>query len=424
MTDTIFALSSGAPPAAIAIIRLSGPHVADALQHIAGTLPAPRITSLRTLRDQAGTILDQAVVLWIPGPHSATGENCGELHCHGGRAVVAAILETLAGLKGLRAAEPGEFTRRAFANGRMDLSQAEALGDLLAAETELQRRIAQNQVGGALSRQVEGWRDRALALSAIVEAALDFSDEDDVDALPEHFARDRDLLAEEMITVLAAPRAERLREGVRVVIAGPPNAGKSSLFNALLDEDAAIVTPLKGTTRDVLERSIAIGGVPLILVDTAGLRNEGAEAVEAIGIARAQREVDGADLVLWLGNEGEGPKGAIEIEPRIDDATAQSKRAPVHRVSALTGLGVDGLRTDVAARAISLLPKPTDMIVNRRQAELVSEAVVALRSDDHGDLLLVAEHLRIVRTALDRLTGRAGVEDMLDTVFSRFCIGK
>ena len=184
MTDTIFALSSGAPPAAIAIIRLSGPLVADALRRIAGSLPAPRTTSLRTLRNEAGTILDQAVVLWLPGPQTATGEDCGELHCHGGRAVISAVLDTLAGLHGLRAAEPGEFTRRAFSNGRMDLAQAEALGDLLAAETELQRRIAQNQVGGALSRQVQRWRDRVLALSAMVEAALDFSDEDDVEALP------------------------------------------------------------------------------------------------------------------------------------------------------------------------------------------------------------------------------------------------
>ena len=319
MSDTIFALSSGAPPCAISVMRLSGPDAAAALQALAGSLPPPRKAVVRTLRGVAGEVLDEALVLWFPGPASATGEDCAELHCHGGRAVIAAIGRELAAMPGLRAAEPGEFTRRAFANGRIDLAQAEALGDLLQAETELQRRVAQAGVGGGLSNIVEDWRGRLLQLSAAVEAILDFSDEDDVGAVPADLVAGRCALHREISEVLSRPPAERLRDGVRVVIAGPPNSGKSSLFNALIGDGAAIVSPLAGTTRDVIERSVAFGGVPFVLVDTAGLRDEGAEEIERIGISRAHAQIGRADIVLWLGEQGGGParrdRSAVAMRP-------------------------------------------------------------------------------------------------------------
>ncbi len=423
MTDTIFALSSGSPPAAIAIVRVSGPRAIAAIEALAGSVPPPRRAGVRKLRDGHGDVIDEALVLVFSGTASATGEDCGELHCHGGRAVVAAVLQALGGMPGLRAAEPGEFTRRAFLNGRIDLAQAEALGDLLAAETELQRRAAQAGIGGQLSHVVTGWRDEVLALSAMVEASLDFSDEDDVGDLSASFVMRKGALAEALRDALAQPRAERLRDGIRVVLGGPPNSGKSSLFNRLVGDEAAIVSPVEGTTRDVLERPVAFGGVPLVLVDTAGLRTGGAGDVETIGIARAAAQMQLADIVLWLGAEGEGPAGAIEVQARSDDPAAPRKLHPDHVVSAVTGAGLEGLRADLLARAIGLLPRPNAAAINARQAGLLAEAAEAL-SSANTNLLIVGENLRIARTAFDRLLGRAGVEDMLDTLFGRFCIGK
>lgn len=327
-------------------------------------------------------------------------------------------------MPGLRAAEPGEFTRRAFHNGRIDLTQAEALGDLLLAETELQRRAAQMGVGGALSAQVETWRDEVLGLSAAAEALLDFADEDDVSLAPVALQMGREQLSRTIAAALARPRAERLREGVRVVLAGPPNSGKSSLFNALVGEGAAIVSAQAGTTRDVLERSVAFSGMPFLLIDTAGLRDEDAGEIEAIGIARARDQMSRADIVLWLGPEGEGPVGAIEIQSRADDPQASTKRIPDHVVSAMTGAGLAGLQTDLVTRAQALLPGPDDAVINARQAELLKEAADALGTGANGDLLLDAELLRVARYAFDRLLGRTGVEDMLDVLFGRFCIGK
>lgn len=424
MTDTIFALSSGSPPAAIAILRVSGPQALAALGALAGRLPPPRKAAVRTLRNASDEVLDEALVLVFPGPDSATGEDCGELHCHGGRAVVAAVSAALASIPGLRAADPGEFTRRAFTNGRIDLAQAEALGDLLAAETELQRRVAQGGVGGALSRQVEGWRSEVLALGAMVEAALDFSDEDDVGPLPQEFFSRRERLLGEICEALGRPRAERLREGVRVVLAGPPNSGKSSLFNALIDDGAAIVSPVAGTTRDAIERPVAFSGLPFVLVDTAGLRDEGAGEIEALGIERARQHLERADIVLWLGREGEGPAGAVEIETMSDRADAPRKASPHHIVSSVTGAGLAELEVDLAARATRLLPGRGSAPVNARQAALLSEAVAALAQSDIEDPLLVAESLRAARRAFDRMLGRSDVEDMLDALFARFCIGK
>jgi tRNA modification GTPase len=426
---TIFALSSGAPPAGVGVIRVSGPQAGAALQALAGRVPAQRRASLAKLRDSAGASLDEALVLWFPGSNTATGEDLAEFHCHGGRAVIAAVEAALAALPGLRRAEPGEFTRRAFANGRIDLAEAEGLGDLLAAETELQRAAALANLGGALSRQVESWRERALVLSAEVEGVLDFSDEEDSADLPECFTWNIGVLATEIGEWLARPRSERLGEGFRVVLAGPPNAGKSTLFNALVESEAAITSPIAGTTRDVIERSVAIAGVPLTFVDTAGLREVamGAEAdqIEAIGIDRAMAELLRADVVLWLGAEGEGPEGAWEIAAQADRADFVAKTTARLTVSAATGEGLFGLKTALVASARDALPKPGEAALNARQHARLSEAGEALTAAKQlTDPLLVAEELRRARVAFDRLIGRATTEDMLDTLFGRFCIGK
>lgn len=423
--DTIFALSSGAPPAAIAVVRISGPQAGSALERLCGTLPRPREAKLASLKAADGSLLDQALVLWFPGPKSETGEDCAELQLHGGRAIVEAVYRELGTFKGLRLAEPGEFTRRAFANGQIDLLQVEGLADLVSAETELQRRAALGIAGGALSRQVEGWRERLLALSARVEAVLDFDDEGDVAGLDDSFAADLAQMSAVLRQALAAPRAEVLREGFRVALAGPPNAGKSSLFNVLVDAEAAIITSIAGTTRDVLVRSIALEGIPFTFVDMAGLRDETADPVEGIGIARARQEIEAADCVLWLGPEGEGPAGAWEIEPRCDLADRSRKRVPTHCVSAVTGAGMDELKRALVEHARRVMPKPGEIALGRRQRALIEAAADALaHATSLGDPLVVAEHLRTARAAFERLVGRTATEDMLDRLFGRFCIGK
>lgn len=426
-TLTIFALSSGAPPAGIGVIRVSGPQAGAALAALAGRVPQPRRATLAKLRDHAGALLDVALVLWFPGPDTATGEDLGELHCHGGRAVIAAVEGALAALPGLRRAEPGEFTRRAFANGRIDLAETEGLADLLSAETELARAAALANAGGALSRQVEAWREQVLVLSAEVEGVLDFSDEEDSADLPECFMWNITALADEIATWLARPRSERLGEGFRVVLAGPPNAGKSTLFNALIESEAAITSPIAGTTRDVIERAVAIAGVPFTFVDTAGLREgELADEIEAIGIDRARGELESADCVLWLGTEGEGPAGVWEIAAQADRDGFTPKRAARFTLSATTGEGLATLKHALAETARDALPKPGQAALNARQHARLGEAAEALAAARGllSDPLLVAEELRRVRLAFDRLIGRATTEDMLDTLFGRFCIGK
>lgn len=425
VADTIFALSSGAPPAGVGVIRVSGPAARDALLALTGRVPEPRRASLARLRGADGQVLDEALVLWFPGPNTATGEDLAEFHCHGGRAVIAAVEGALASLRGTRRAEPGEFTRRAFANGRIDLAEAEGLGDLLAAETELQRAAAIANAGGALSRQIEGWRERVLGFSAEVEGVLDFSDEEDSADLPECFTWNIAALAAELAEWLARPRSERLGEGFRVVLAGPPNAGKSTLFNALVESEAAITSPIAGTTRDVIERSVAIGGVPFTFVDTAGLRAQAeADAIEAIGIARAEAELVRADLVLWLGPEGEGPESAWEIAAQADRAGFAPKASGM-TLSAETGEGVAALKSALVEAARAALPKPGEAALNVRQHARLSEAAEAVEAAKSlSDPLLVAEELRRARLAFDRLIGRATTEDMLDTLFGRFCIGK
>lgn len=424
MTDTIFALSSGAPPAAIAIVRISGPRADAALEAIAGKLSPARTAVLATLRCD-GKVLDRALVLRFPGPDSATGESVAELHLHGGRAVVAAVMAALASLDGLRAAEPGEFTRRAFENGRIDLAEAEGLADLLAAETEAQRRSALAMAGGALSRQVEWWRHRLLAAAAGVEAALDFSDEDDVGASPEPgWAGDVRALAADMRAALARPPVERLRDGVRIVIAGPPNAGKSSLLNALVDRELAIVSALPGTTRDVIEAPIAVCGLPILLVDTAGLR-ESSDPVEQIGIERARASVSAADLILWLGDPADAPPGSLRTHSKSDLTPAPSGADVDATVSAVTGQGLSELIDLLVARARALLPREDEAALNARHRDLIGECLSSLEEAQRSDdMLIAAEALRRARTALDRITGRSGVEDMLDALFGRFCIGK
>ena len=425
MIKTIFALSSGQPPAGIAVIRISGPNAGSALLTLAGTLPTERRARFVRLHDASGDPLDDALVLWLPGPRTATGEDIAELHLHGGRAVVRSVEQALAGMPALRKAEPGEFTRRAFANGRIDLAEAEGLADLLSAETDLQRRAALAMAEGGLSRQVDIWREQVLMLAARVEAVLDFGDEDDVAGLPADFNEKLGNVSREICDWLARPHAEALKEGFRVVLAGPPNAGKSTLFNALVDSEAAITSPSAGTTRDVITRPVAMGGIAFTFVDTAGLRDESSDAVEMIGIDRARNELDRADLVLWLGPEGEGPQGAWEIAAQVDRADSSVKSTPDHAVSALSGVGMTGLKQALIMTAARAMPRPGDAALNARQHTLLAEVRDALgAAQGAADPLIQAEDLRLARAALDRLIGRATTEDMLDALFGRFCIGK
>jgi tRNA modification GTPase len=425
MADTIFALSSGAAPAAIAVVRVSGPDAASAMFALAGRLPPPRRAVSATLRALDEAVLDQALVLWLPGPGTATGEDCAEFHLHGGRAVIAAVEAALAALPGLRPALPGEFTRRAFTNGRIDLAEAEGLADLLSAETELQRQSALALAGGALSRTIEDWRTRVLRLSAQVEAVLDFSEDDDIAGLDPLFAMELATLAADLADWLARPRAEVLREGFRVVLVGPPNAGKSTLFNALVEAEAAITSPIPGTTRDVVTRPVAIAGVPFLFLDTAGLRGETQDPIEQTGIDRARGELDRADLVLWLGPADDCPPGAWDIAAQADRVDPSSKPQARHRVSAVTGAGLPELKSDLIATARAALPRPGDAALNRRQHRLLAEAHEALTAAARfDDPLLVAESLRLARVAFDGLLGRTTTEDMLDALFGRFCIGK
>jgi tRNA modification GTPase len=421
--DTIVALSSGRPPAAIAIVRTSGPAAVAAAERLAGPLADPRRAAFRQLASPVdGSIIDEALVVRFAAPHSATGEDIVEYQCHGGRATIDALINALLAEPGIRLAEPGEFTRRALANGRIDLTEAEGLADLLTAETELQRRSAMARAGGALRARLDGWRDRLLALSARAEVAIDYADEDH-GAGDAELAPDIDQLAGEMAELLAAPRVEPLRNGIRAVVAGPPNAGKSSLVNALAQSERAIVTPIPGTTRDVIEVPLAICGVPFVLVDTAGLRSSD-DTVEAIGVDRARYEVQHADLLLWLGSPEDAPThpGLIEISPKADLGGTRGVGLPV---SAVSGEGLSALAQLLIERASSLLPKDDELALDRRQNELLGEGNEALkRAQGLGDPVLVAEELRVARLAIDRISGRAGVEDLLDALFGRFCLGK
>jgi tRNA modification GTPase len=421
--DTIFALSSGRPPAAISIIRVSGPRAHEAAERLAGDLPEARTAAVRELRHlQTAELLDEALVLRFDGPASSTGEDIVEFQCHGGRAVVDALLSALASIEGLRLAEPGEFTRRAFENGRIDLTEAEGLADLIEAETESQRKAALLTAEGGLRKQVAKWQERILALSALAERAIDYDEEDEI--VDTTLVRDSAALAAELREWLGHPRAEPLKDGVRVVVAGPPNAGKSSLINAIAGEERAIVTDIPGTTRDHIEVPLALGGVPVLLTDTAGLR-EAEDQVEAIGIERAGRLVEGADVLVWLGDPADAPAHSrlIHVHPK-SDLHGEGPNGSVS-VSSLTGEGLRPLLERIAAEARSVLPREGAVALNRRQATHIAEAASALHEAVSAiDPVIAAESLRLARSAFDRLTGRAGVEDLLDALFGRFCLGK
>jgi len=422
--DTIFAMSSGRPPAAISVIRISGPAAHEAGERIAGSLPEARMAVVRELRHPAsGELLDEALMLRFDSPASSTGENVVEFQCHGGRAVGDAVLDALTSIDGLRVAQPGEFTRRAFENGRLDLTEAEGLADLIEAETQSQRKAALALADGGLRKQVSAWQRRLLGLSAEAERAIDY-DEDDASVDPA-LKQECATLAAELREWLERPRVERLKDGVRVVVAGPPNAGKSSLLNAIAGEERAIVTEVPGTTRDHIEVPLALGGVPILLTDTAGLRDS-VDHVEAIGIARSTSLIGAADVLIWMGDPHETPEHprAIRVLAKADLPGRVLAEGSLP-VSSVTGDGIAELLRNVEALARALLPSEDAISLNRRQAEHLAEAADAVgHAAAASDSVLIAESLRVARGAFDRLTGRAGVEEVLDALFSRFCLGK
>jgi len=446
--DTIFALSSGRPPAAIAVIRVSGPRAGFALEQLIGRVPAPRWASLARVRNpESAEIIDEGLALWFPAPRSETGEDMAELQVHGGRAVIAAVLAALGKLPGLRPADAGEFTRRAFENGRMDLTAVEGLADLVAAETEAQRRQAFRHLRGLLGERAETWRQRLIEALALAEAGIDFSDEGDVPK--DLLGRALELigpLAEE-IDKAGAGQGERLREGLRVAIAGPPNAGKSTLFNRLARREAAIVSPFPGTTRDVLEVHLDLGGYPVTVLDTAGIR-EANDPVEQEGVRRANEQAATADLVLWMvdATEGQatpspcrsvGPSGTVTwIVVNKIDLLAKGRRNEsrfnnmnqVHFISSATGAGVDELVNALLAFAEGFFTAEPALVTRERQRAHLRETVLSLRAAaaaaHEGREEIMAEHLRLGARALGKLLGRVDVEDVLDVIFRDFCIGK
>ncbi|AWN40998.1 tRNA uridine-5-carboxymethylaminomethyl(34) synthesis GTPase MnmE [Methylobacterium durans] len=417
----------------MAVIRLTGPACESLLSALAGTCPPPRRLSLRTLRDpDTGEILDRALVAWLPGPATYTGEDMAELHLHGGLAVRAGVIRALSAFPGCRAAEPGAFTRRAVDHGRLGLTEAEGIGDLIDAETEAQRRQALRQLDGALGRQVAEWRTRAIECLAGAEAALDFSDEGDVDAagLDAALLGKASALRDEIAAALHDDRrGERLREGFCVVLAGPPNAGKSTLLNALSRREAAIVSDMPGTTRDAIEVRCDLGGLPILLVDTAGLR-ETEDRVEAEGIRRTRARMASADLVLHLSAADEparersdgGPSGLL-VTTKADLAEAGGAGLAV---SAVTGRGLDHLLDAIEARARADLGGGDALITRERHRDALTRCVASLDRVVAGAPLpeLVAEDLRLAVRALGEVGGHVGVEEMLDRLFAGFCIGK
>ena len=437
--DTICALASGAGRAAIAVIRISGPATGQVLRVLCGVALVPRHAHLRTLRDpRTGTHLDRGLVISFPAPSSFTGEDMAELHVHGGRAVIASIIDAILAVPGLRLAEPGEFASRAFENGKLDLTEVEGLADLINAETEAQRRQALAQAEGSLRSLYEGWRDLLLRAQALTEAGLDFADEGDVAA---DVARGAKAivpgLIDEIERRLVDKRGERLRDGFRVVIAGAPNAGKSSLLNTLARRDAAIVSEEAGTTRDIIEVHLDLDGLPVILIDTAGLR-EAAGAIEAEGVRRALARAASADLVLWL-IDASAPipdpplalaEGAAPVLRVINKADVNPSLTIMNaaQISARTGSGVDELIAALGARAGEALAGDAGSAgVSRARHRAELEAILAaLRRFSEPGLLveLKAEELRLASRHLGRLTGRVDVEEVLGAIFSEFCIGK
>ncbi len=428
--ETIIALSSGALPAGVAVIRISGARTAALVRKVAGTLPEPRRLSLQTLRLGAMPV-DTGLVAWFPGPHSFTGEDCAELQVHGSPAVVRTLLRGLADEPGVRLAQAGEFTRRAFENGKLDLTEVEGLGDLIAAETESQRRQALARLGGGLTRQLEDWRKRLLDLRAEVEARLDFSDEGDVGEYPPDFdERVRSLQAELASARNDVARGRIVREGLRVALGGPPNAGKSSLLNALAKSEIAIVTDEPGTTRDVREVAVDLGGQLVVLVDTAGLRETTSKA-EAEGVRRAREALASADLALWLmaPDAAEPPPEIAAPVWRIATKTdVASPAAPCDvAISIRTGDGLDALVGRLEAFAADAAGEGEPALVSReRDLAALGDAVIDLGEAGIrlGEPEIAAEALRRASQALERLLGRMDPEAVLDRLFLNFCIGK
>lgn len=423
--DTIFAPASGSGQAAISVLRLSGPKTAEKVSALC-RLPPPRRAQFRVIRNLSGAIIDRGVVLWFPGPGSFTGEDSAELHLHGGRAVLSAAADALVEL-GVRPAEPGEFSRRAFLNGKLDLLEAEAVADLIDAETESQRRQALRQMEGALGAIYRDWAGRLLHLLAAQEALIDFPDEDlppEVEfANATHLTR----LRAEIDAHLADHRGERLRSGLVFAITGPVNAGKSTLINELSGREAAITSAIPGTTRDVLEIRIDLAGIPLTLLDTAGLR-ETDDPVEAEGVRRARARMERADLVLHLSAGGESPPEIttplLLVDTKID--LAGLRRAGAIGISVHTGAGMDVLRQTLIARARAMTESsgPPPLTRSRHRSALNETSVSLARAVCAPLPELRAEDIRLAHRALGRITGATGVEDLLDSLFRQFCIGK
>lgn len=439
--DSIVALSSGRLPAGVAVIRISGPQTRFVVETIAGGMVKRRIAVLRRFRAPDGTVLDNGLVVFFPGPASFTGEDVAEFHVHGGRAVVARMLETITGFDGVRHAEPGEFTRRAFLNGKVDLVETEALADLVNAETEAQRRFAVQNAEGAQSQLYLGWRRRLIHARAMIEAEIDFADEDDVPgSVSDAVWSDVRTMIDEIDRHVAGFRAaEIIRDGFEVVILGAPNAGKSSLFNALARRDAAIVTDEPGTTRDLLEVTLDLQGLRVRLTDTAGLRDAPGK-VEAIGIEKARAKAHGADLLLLLQDianprdVGELPTVAptLRVGTKLDlleDRAASDATEDYDLViSVKNWTGVEELLGEIGRRAAEAAGRVGDVLPSRlRHVELLGAANSHLRRATDGRTVgqeLRAEELRLAADRLGRIVGAIDVEDMLDVIFSQFCIGK
>jgi tRNA modification GTPase len=426
---------------------MCGPQTQTALETLIGRVPEPRRATLARVRDLAtGDVIDEALALWFPAPHSESGEDMAELQLHGGHAVIAGVLAALGAVDGCRVAEPGEFTRRAFNNGRLDLTEIEGLADLIAAETAAQRRQAFRQLKGLIGDQVEVWRSEIIAALALVEAEIDFSDEADV---PENLMEPALFAAQQLRSKIAAVladggRGERLRDGLVVAIAGPPNAGKSTLLNRLARREAAIVSPYPGTTRDVIEVHLDVGGYPMTLVDTAGIR-ETADPIEGEGVRRAKDRAAEADLILWVTDAsaiGTGVRTFKEMPANSTHWTVINKVdllvdkrgisceqpsspcAKEFAVSAAAGTGIDELVAGLAAFARDYFTAESALVTRARHRRALEDTVAALDRALAGTVELVAEDLRAAATTLGRLTGRVDVEDILDVIFRDFCIGK
>ncbi len=443
--DTIFALSSGRLPAAIAVVRVSGPRAGDALAALARRMPAPREAMLGRLRDPAsGEPIDDALVLWFPGPRSETGEDTVEFHLHGGRAVVAAVLAVLGGMPGLRAAEPGEFTRRSFENGKLDLTGVEGLADLIGAETEAQRRQAFRQLAGLLGERAEEWRTRLIAALALVEAIIDFPDEGDVphDLMAPALEIARELDGEIGVLLADQRRGERLREGPVVAIAGPVNVGKSSILNRLAGRPAAIVSPHAGTTRDIIEVSLDLGGYPVTVLDTAGIRDSD-DPVEQEGVRRARERASQADLILWVADATDPKPPPVDLCERFPETWVVLNKCDIIQVdrgslplrdhksvmiSAKTGESFDKLLKMLEEFMVGTFSTNESVLITReRHRHLLSGCHQALQralGEPAGREDIIAEELRLAARDLGRLTGRVDVEDVLDVIFRDFCIGK